>query len=126
MTITPSIIRDFLIKLSSEGKRADGRKFDEFRNIKIEVNVVNKAEGSAKVTIGNTQVISGIKIDIGEPYPDSPDSGVMTTAAELIPMASQVYNACMLPSFQAILKGSGLLLNNGGRIVIITCTLHPY
>ena len=93
MTITPSIIRDFLIKLSSEGKRADGRKFDEFRNIKIEVNVVNKAEGSAKVTIGNTQVISGIKIDIGEPYPDSPDSGVMTTAAELIPMASPDFEA---------------------------------
>jgi len=88
MTITPSIMRDFLIKLSSEGKRADGRKFDEFRNIKIEVNVVNKAEGSAKVTIGNTQVISGIKIDIGVPYPDSPDSGVMTTSAELIPLAS--------------------------------------
>ena len=93
MTITPSIKRDFLLKLSSEGKRADGRKFDEFRNIKIEVNVVNKAEGSAKVTIGNTQVISGIKIDIGEPYPDSPDSGVMTTAAELIPLASPDFEA---------------------------------
>ena len=93
MTITPSIKRDFLLKLSGEGKRADGRKFDEFRNIKIEVNVVNKAEGSAKVTIGNTQLISGIKIDIGEPYPDSPDSGVMTTAAELIPMASPDFEA---------------------------------
>jgi len=93
MTITPSIKRDFLLKLSNEGKRADGRKFDEFRNIKIEVNVVDKAEGSAKVTIGNTQVISGIKIDIGEPYPDSPDSGVMTTAAELIPMASPDFEA---------------------------------
>ena len=93
MTITPSIKHDFLLKLSSEGKRADGRRFDEFRNIKIEVNVINKAEGSAKVTIGNTQVISGIKIDIGEPYPDSPDSGVMTTAAELIPMASPDFEA---------------------------------
>lgn len=93
MTITPSIKRDFILKLSSEGKRADGRKFDEFRDIKIDVNVVNKAEGSAKVTIGKTQVISGIKIDIGEPYSDSPDSGVMTTAAELIPMASPDFEA---------------------------------
>jgi exosome complex component RRP42 len=32
--------------------------------------------------------MAGIKMDIGEPYPDEPDSGVMTTAAELIPMAS--------------------------------------
>jgi exosome complex component RRP42 len=93
MAITASIKRDFLLKLSGEGKRADGRKFDEFRDMKIEVDVVNKAEGSAKVTIGNTQVIAGIKIDIGEPYPDSPDSGVMTTAAELIPMASPDFEA---------------------------------
>jgi len=88
MTITPSIKRDFLEKLAKEGKRVDGRKFDEFRDIEIEVGVVNKAEGSARVKIGKTQVITGIKMDLGEPYPDSPDSGVMTTAAELIPMAS--------------------------------------
>jgi exosome complex component RRP42 len=88
MTITPSIKRDFLVKLAKEGKRADGRKFDEFRNIEIEVNVISKAEGSAKVKIGNTQVIAGIKMDIGEPYPDTPESGVMMTAAELIPLAS--------------------------------------
>ena len=88
MTITPLIKRDFLEKLAENGKRADGRKFDEFRNIEIEVNVVSKAEGSAKVKIGNTQVIAGIKMDIGEPYPDTPDSGVMITAAELIPLAS--------------------------------------
>jgi len=88
MAITAEIKKDYIIKLSKNGKRLDNRKFDEFRKIKIETNIIKKAEGSAKVTIGNTQVISGIKMDIGEPYPDTPDSGVMTTAAELIPMAS--------------------------------------
>jgi exosome complex component RRP42 len=93
MTITPSIKRDFLAKLAENGKRADGRKFDEFRNIEIEPGVISKAEGSARVKIGNTQVITGIKMDIGEPYSDSPDSGVMTTAAELIPLASPDFEA---------------------------------
>lgn len=93
MTITPSIKRDFLAKLAENGKRADGRKFDEFRNIEIETDVVSKAEGSAKVKIGNTQVLAGIKMDIGEPYSDSPDSGVMITAAELIPLASPDFEA---------------------------------
>lgn len=88
MTITPSIKRDFLAKLAENGKRADGRSFDEFRNIEIETRIINKAEGSARVKIGNTQVISGIKMDIGEPYPDTPDEGAMSTAAELIPLAS--------------------------------------
>jgi len=93
MSITPSIKRDFLENLAKNGKRADGRKFDEFRNIEIETGVISKAEGSARVKIGNTQVIAGIKMDIGEPYPDSPDSGVMTTAAELIPLASPDFEA---------------------------------
>jgi len=88
MTITPTLKRDYLVKLAQEGKRADGRAFDEFRDINIETGVVLKAEGSAKVKIGNTQVLAGIKMDVGEPYPDTPDKGVMTTAAELIPLAS--------------------------------------
>jgi exosome complex component RRP42 len=88
MTITPTLKRDYLVKLAKDGKRADGRAFDEFRNIQIETGVVLKAEGSARVKIGNTQVLAGIKMDVGEPYPDTPDQGVMTTAAELIPLAS--------------------------------------
>jgi exosome complex component RRP42 len=93
MTITPNIKKDYLVNLAQNGKRVDDRKFDEFRDIEIETNVVLKAEGSAKVKIGNTQVIAGIKMDVGEPYSDSPDSGVMTTAAELIPMASPDFEA---------------------------------
>ena len=88
MTITPSIKRDYLVKLAENGKRMDSRNFDEFRNIEIGTRIINKAEGSARVKIGNTQVISGIKMDIGEPYPDTPDEGAMSTAAELIPLAS--------------------------------------
>ncbi len=93
MSITASIKRDFLEKLAKENKRADGRAFDEFRDIEIEVGLISKAEGSAKVKIGNTQIIAGIKMDVGEPYPDTPNSGVMTTAAELIPMASPNFEA---------------------------------
>jgi len=93
MTITPLIKRDYLGKLAEKGKRADGRKPEDYRNIEIETNVVSKAEGSARVKIGNTQVLVGIKMDIGEPYPDSPESGVMSTAAELIPLASPDFEA---------------------------------
>jgi len=93
MTITPSIKRDYLSKLAEQGKRADGRTFNEFRKIEIETGLFSKAEGSARVKIGNTQVVAGIKILIGTPYPDTPESGVMTTAAELIPMASPDFEA---------------------------------
>jgi exosome complex component RRP42 len=88
MTIVPSIKRDYIAKIAEEGKRIDGRGFDQYRKIEIETNVVNKAEGSARVKIGNTQVLCGIKMDIGTPFPDTPASGVMSTAAEFVPLAS--------------------------------------
>jgi len=88
MTVIPIIKRDYICNLAKQGKRVDDRKFEEYREISIETNVVKKAEGSARVKIGNTQVLAGIKMDVGEPYPDTPESGVLTTAAELIPLAS--------------------------------------
>lgn len=88
MTIVPVIKRDYITKLAEQGKRIDGRDFDHYRTIEIETNVVNKAEGSARVKVGNTQVLCGIKMDIGEPFPDTPNTGVMSTAAEFIPLAS--------------------------------------
>lgn len=93
MALSPAIKANYLYNLAKQGKRSDGRSFNEFRKVSIEPGVIKKAEGSARVKIGNTQVIAGIKMDVGEPYPDTPDSGVITTAAELIPLASPDFEA---------------------------------
>ncbi len=72
-----------------KGIRFDSRKFNEWRSpIKIETDISKSAEGSAKVTLGETEVFAGVKITVGEPYPDSQDAGVLITGAELSPMAS--------------------------------------
>jgi exosome complex component RRP42 len=73
------------------GKRLDGRSLTEFRQFKIEQGVIEKAEGSAKVWLGNTEVLVGIKVETGEPFPDTPNDGVMTVNAELVPLASPTY-----------------------------------
>ena len=73
MSLISSIKKDYLYNLAKNGKRADGRKFDEYRKIEIETGLISKAEGSARVKIGNTQVVAGIKMDIGDPYPDTPN-----------------------------------------------------
>ena len=65
------------------GVRLDGRKLDEFRDIKIETGVIAKAEGSAMVSLGDSKVLVGVKINPGEPYSDSPDEGVLMVGAEL-------------------------------------------
>lgn len=75
-------------KYLKEGKRFDGRGLDEFRDISVEVGVSKNAEGSARVKIGNTEVIVGVKMDVGTPYPDSLDKGNIMVTAELLPLSS--------------------------------------
>jgi exosome complex component RRP42 len=87
------IKRDYICQLAADGKRADGRKFDEYREIKIEKGVAKNAEGSTQVKLGDTTVMVGVKMAPGEPYPDTQDSGVLTTAAELIPLASPTFES---------------------------------
>lgn len=92
-SIVSEIKRDHIHKLIADGRRVDGRAWDQFREINIQTNVVETAEGSSRVRIGNTEVIVGVKMSVGEPFPDTPDRGVLSTNAELIPMASPTFES---------------------------------
>ena len=83
MTFLSSIVKN----LAEEGKRIDGRKADEFRDIEIETGIIENAEGSARVRLGKTEVIVGVKMDVGEPFPDTPDEGILMVGAELAPIS---------------------------------------
>ncbi len=75
-------------QIIEKGKRLDDRSLTDYREIKIEQGVIEKAEGSARVLLGKTQVLVGVKVETGEPFPDTPNDGVMTVNAELVPLAS--------------------------------------
>jgi exosome complex component RRP42 len=92
-TVIPELLSSHIEKLAANGKRIDGRKLEEQRSITIEKGIIGVAEGSARVKLGGTDVVVGIKLELGEPYPDSPDKGVLTTNAELIPMASPTFES---------------------------------
>lgn len=89
ISIDPYLIRS----MAANGKRIDGRSMDEYRKIEIERGVIETAEGSAQVRIGDTEVIAGIKIGVGEPFADTPDEGVMMVGTELVPLASPDFEA---------------------------------
>jgi len=91
--VIAEIKRDYMVNLLSKGKRIDGRRPDEFRDITVIPNPIATAEGSARVKLGGTDVVVGIKIALGDPYPDSKDKGVMTTMAELVPLASPLFES---------------------------------
>lgn len=75
-------------QLVAKGKRLDGRGLTDYREIKIEQGIIERAEGSAKVLLGRTEVVVGTKIEMGEPFLDTPDAGVLTVNVELVPLAS--------------------------------------
>ena len=95
--ITKKRIREYL----SKGMRFDGRKPLDYRNITIETGISKKAEGSARVKIGDTEVLAGIKLGLADPFSDSPDTGVLMVTAEFSPMASEKFERGP-PSIEAV------------------------
>ena len=78
-------------QLVEKGKRLDARGLSDYREIKVEQGVIEKAEGSARVLLGKTEVLVGVKVETGTPFPDTPNDGVMTVNAELVPLASPTF-----------------------------------
>ncbi|MEK6898463.1 MAG: RNA-binding protein, partial [Nanoarchaeota archaeon] len=87
--LTEERIKEYL----DNGKRFDGRKLDEFREIVIETGISKNAEGSARVKVGKTEVLVGVKMGVAEPYPDSPDKGNLMVTSELLPLSSSRFEA---------------------------------
>lgn len=88
-TITEQYIRERLMK----GVREGGRGMFEFRKMDLEVGKMPNAEGSTTINLGNTKVLVGIKLDVGEPMKDKPDEGGIMTGCELLPLAHHTYDA---------------------------------
>ncbi len=90
-----------LKKIFESGIRFDGRELIEYRPLQVSFDVSNKAEGSARVILGKTEVIVGVKLQVGEPYPDSPDKGNLMVSGDLLPLASPRFEMGP-PDFYAI------------------------
>jgi exosome complex component RRP42 len=100
MEISQINIENFA-KMFAAGKRFDGRGLLDHRNLEVSYDVSNKAEGSARVKLGKTEVVAGIKLQVGVPYPDSPEKGNLMVSGDLLPMASPRFEAGP-PKFNAI------------------------
>ncbi|HUI38492.1 MAG TPA: exosome complex protein Rrp42 [Thermoplasmata archaeon] len=89
--VTAEILTTHILDLAKNGRRLDGRGSDDYRNISVEPGFVSTADGSALARIGDTAVVCGIKLEPGKPFPDTPNAGVLTTNAELVPLSSPMF-----------------------------------
>src|SRR3972149_3134563 len=77
-----------MFDLITNGKRLDGRNLEDTRDLEIEIDIIKKADGSAKVKLGNSEVIAGVKIETGEPFEGLENKGALIVSAEVLPTAS--------------------------------------
>lgn len=89
--IISKIERDYIISNLKKEERIDERGLWEYRKFQIKSDVIASAEGSADVSLGETRIITGLKYEVGTPFPDLPDKGVCTVMAELLPIASPLF-----------------------------------
>jgi exosome complex component RRP42 len=90
-TLLTKVRQKQIAQLIDAGKRLDGRGLTDHREFTIEEGLIERAEGSARIHLGKTDVLVGVKIETGEPFPDTPNEGVLTVNAELVPLASPNY-----------------------------------
>ena len=87
ISVIDELKRTQILELLEQGKRVDGRALDEVREITIETNAIPKANGSARVFLGDTEVVCGVKIQPDRPFPDTGDKGLFICTAELLPLS---------------------------------------
>jgi len=61
--VISELMREHIARLAASGKRSDGRGFDEPRKLVVQKNYIKNAEGSARIQLGNTDVLVGVKVN---------------------------------------------------------------
>jgi exosome complex component RRP42 len=74
--------REYISEGIDQDIRADGRRRVDFRPFEVELNSIPQAIGSARLKLGQTDVLVGIKADIGRPSMEAPNKGTVNCAVD--------------------------------------------
>lgn len=131
-------MKEWIKGLLERGRRLDGRGLNEYRQIDLNIGIVEKAEGSAWIRLGKTEVVVGVKLELGAPYPDSPNEGVLKVSAQLTPLAAPEFEASRLEDAVELarvvdrgirsahcIKLEELCLVEGERVWIVHVDIQP-
>jgi len=77
------------VKLIVDGKRTDGREFDQLREVEMKVDVVNRANGSAMVRFGNTVAVAAAygPRELFPKFMQEPQTGILRVRYNMAPFS---------------------------------------
>lgn len=82
----------FLVSgIEDEGVRTDGRSCEDYRSIELETGLLSNTYGSSRLRLGNTELLTGIKIELGTPNPQNPDEGWVEFHVDCSPNAGLAF-----------------------------------
>ncbi|CAL8462353.1 g1886 [Coccomyxa elongata] len=84
-------MKSYIVQGFQDNLREDGRSCREFRPITLSVSGLQQCSGSARCSIGSTQVLVGVKVEIGVPLEQTPDCGGLQVTVECSPCAGPSY-----------------------------------
>lgn len=80
--------REFLTSSVAADCRPDGRRRLDARPLKLESGILNHTSGSAKLKLGGTEVLAGVKVEVGAPLPSQPNRGHVCVSVDCSPAAT--------------------------------------
>nr|XP_002127184.1 exosome complex component RRP42-like [Ciona intestinalis] len=82
----------FIIHGIQDDMRNDGRSCEDYRHIEVETGVVSNTHGSSRLRLGSSELLVGVKVELGSPDPKAPNEGLIHFHVDCSPNAD--------PSFQ--------------------------
>jgi exosome complex component RRP43 len=83
----------YLSKFTSSNTRPDSRPHHTARQTTLLPSILTRnSNGSSLITLGHTQIITGITLQVGTPSPSTPSQGEMDVRVTFPPLCSNQYN----------------------------------
>ncbi|KAH3744793.1 ribosomal protein S5 domain 2-type protein [Pelomyxa schiedti] len=104
--------------------RTDGRGRVDYRPLTIETSVVPQANGSARARVAGTDVVVGVKVELGEPDVTTPDDGRVLFSVDCCPSASPEFDSYKTDTLNIELaRAMSRLIGNAGLDTKALCIL---
>jgi len=75
VALLSSFERTFIIGGVEQDFRSDGRSCHDYRHFEVETGIVSNTSGSARLRLSKTDILVGVKAEIGEPRIQKPNKG---------------------------------------------------
>ncbi|KAJ3432875.1 EXOSOME COMPLEX EXONUCLEASE RIBOSOMAL RNA PROCESSING PROTEIN [Anaeramoeba flamelloides] len=98
--------RRFIVSGLKENIRSDGREMFDYRDITLQTGNLPQTNGSSLFKLGNTHIITGVKVEIGEPLKDHPNEGRLEISVECCPSASPEFEGRGAEDLNSELSGA--------------------